>query len=276
MTAHIEAYHRLAFFAFDHGSAHRTRKGGHRAMESSAWQPSMELPNWHSDCLWKSVDLYVDILYCLWYFVDYNDYNKMSTRKPHNITSHKSYRTQTSALRLETRQFRRFGQPVAARWVTALFAVLGPVVESWKTSGIWDADGFFIWDFDGILENQRLFYNLTSTVLAVLSSWRCSSQQHSCWRYKSQQEQQNDTKLVSCTHEQSPKVHGKTIFQCSKSSRSLRLLWQPRNHSNPPSPGQKWTPPALRNTQWIWVSDRIPMMFRHHFRKNTSKYPLVN
>ena len=155
MTAHIEAYHRLAFFAFDHGSAHRTRKAGHRAMESSAtWQPSMELPNWHSDCLWTSVDLYVDILYCLWYFVDYNDYNKMSTRKPHNIIthrihgagilmltwlgyidgihvtiytihgsvmgiiSHKSYRTQTSA-RLETRQFRRFGQPVAARWVTA-------------------------------------------------------------------------------------------------------------------------------------------------------------
>ena len=152
MTAHIEAYHRLAFFAFDHGSAHRTRKGGHRAMESSAtWQPSMELPNWHSDCLWTSVDLYVDILYCLWYFVDYNDYNKMSTRKPHNIISHKSYRTQTSALRLETRQ------SVPSVWIAScsshvesqhfLFAVLGPVVESWKTSGIWDADGFFIWDF---------------------------------------------------------------------------------------------------------------------------------
>lgn len=53
----------------------RTRKLGHRAMESSAtWQPSMELPNWHSGCLWKSVEVYVDILYCLWYFVDYNDY----------------------------------------------------------------------------------------------------------------------------------------------------------------------------------------------------------
>ena len=61
------------------------------------------------------------------------------------------------------------------------------------------------------------------------------------FRYKSQQEQQNDTKFVSCTHEQSPKVHGKTgleknimdwknqlwivyplMFQCFKSSRSSR------------------------------------------------------